>query len=869
MGNRSRSVGLFVGFLAVAPLSGCPDGPAEQAGIEAMLPDAGTSTAPRFSGLPPIQMDPGGRAELGLRDHLSDPDDEVDTLVVTAVSSAHVTASVDGLLLLLRADPGYNGVQNVALRAVDPAGHRADADLRVLVGEVVDPDAGADADAEEADTADVATDVVEDAPGDVPDLGRDEPGDPGPRSCLTTFEYDPRHGDAESVAVGGEFNDFTPAATPMVRGDDGIFRVDVDMDAGDYGYKIVRDGDDWILDPDNVHLKHEGCCDNSRVIVPPCDGPAMEVLEASADPATSTVRFQLRVFDTPDDAGVDWDSLEIEIGGAQTVQTRVVGDVVDVVATDLHKPNRYTLRASIAAAAGPRSAPVYVPLWLEDEPFEWRDATMYFAFTDRFVNGDPGNDAPTADVDARANWAGGDWVGIREKIEDGYFDELGVNALWISAVVDNPDIRERGADGRFYTSYHGYFPASQRDTENHFGTMEDLRAMVAEAHRHGIRVLVDAVGNHVHSSHPWRSQRPDSWFNEPGLCRDNDGWNVRPETCWFEPYLPDLRYEESDVPRTVAVDAAWWVEVAELDGFRVDAVKHMPHEFGYALRAYIDRLFVHSNASFYMVGETFVGTWSPATGDSLKAYISPSEIDGQFDFPLYWELLRVIGRGEGSFRELDGVVVASEGYYGPHAVMSTFLGNHDVPRFITHAQGAPPFDLWGNGAQALAWDDGNRPGQPLDAAPYDRAVQAFSFLLTMPGVPLIYYGDEVGMPGAGDPGNRRVFPESSELNGQQERLRAAVGALGRFRRTSRALRRGQRRSVLVEDGVYAFVRSAGSEGVLTVLSRGGGRVSVAVPAPFSDGDELVTVVGPDGVSVVDGRVELDLPPGGAAVLARP
>lgn len=816
-------------------------------------------------------MDPGARLDFDLQPHVSDSDDAPSELVIEAVSPAHLQVNVNGLVVTLRAEAAFNGVQLVALRVTDPDGQRADADLRVLVGEVVIPeDVGDDTDADVGDTPGDAPDVPADAPDvDPADLGPDEPVDPPARSCATVFSYDPRHGAADTVAIGGEFNDFTPSATPMSVGEDGIFRAEVDLEPGDYGYKVVRNGDDWILDPDNPHLKHEGCCDNSRVIVRPCVGPALTVLSAEANADDASVRFELLVRDSPGDPGIDWESLTVDLGDARGVQSRVVGDVIEIVATGLHKPNRYTLRASIADVEGVRSAPTYVPLWLEDEPFEWRDATLYFAFTDRFINGDPGNDAPTPDVHPMANWAGGDWRGIRAKIEEGYFDDLGVNALWISAVVDNNDNREQGADGRWYTSYHGYFPSQQREPENHFGTIEDLRDMVDEAHRHGIRILVDAVGNHVHTSHPWRADKPESWFNGPGLCRDDDGWNVRPETCWFEPYLPDLRYEEPAVPRTVAEDAAWWVETADLDGFRVDAVKHMPHEFGYALRAYVDQLFVHSNTTFYMVGETFVGTWSPATGDSLKAYISPSEIDGQFDFPLYWELLRVVGRSEGTFHDLESVIAQSEGYYGPHAVMSTFLGNHDVPRFITHAEDQPPFDMWGNGGKEVAWDDNRRPGQPSYAAPYDRAVQAFAFLMTMPGVPLIYYGDEVGLPGAGDPGNRRVFPADEPLNAHQTRLKAAVGDLGRFRRGSRALRRGQRRTVLVENDVYAFVRSSGGEAVVTVLSRSGGRVTVALPEPFADGDSLTTVLGPEGVQVSGGRIEIDLPERGAAVLARP
>jgi glycosidase len=565
---------------------------------------------------------------------------------------------------------------------------------------------------------------------------------------------------------------------------------------------------------------------------------------------------------------VDWDTLSVEVNHAPAPRgsVRVLGDRVTLTLAGLDVPNRYTVVATVRDNAGAVSDPFYAPLWLEQEAFSWKDAVLYFAFTDRFHDGDPSNNDPTEGVEALANWSGGDFKGIQDKIEAGYFDELGVNALWISAPNDNPNRRDSGADGRGYAAYHGYFPSSWTEPEDHFGDVEDLRAMVAAAHRRGIRVLIDWVGNHVHDEHPWRRDNPD-WFNGPGLCRDNDGWNQRPETCWFEPYLPDLRYEVPGVTEAVADAGAWWVQETDLDGFRVDAVKHMPHNFGYTLRARIDPLFKHSNTPFYMVGETFVGDWNVGNGNLLKAYVRPGELDGQFDFPLYWELLKVIGRREGNFRDLERVVAASENFYGPSAIMSSFLGNHDVPRFVSHAW-QPPFDLWGNGGRDIGWDPNRRPGQPSEAEPYKRLEQAFAFLMTMPEVPLIYYGDEVGLAGAGDPDNRRVMPAEGALNVHQRALRERVGLLGALRRESGALRRGTRATLATEDGWYAYQRRLGQEAVVVVLSRDGGSFTVRPSAPINNGDVLRDAITGNTFTVQGGGVTLQLPANGAAVLVK-
>ncbi len=713
-----------------------------------------------------------------------------------------------------------------------------------------------------------------------PEMGEPDvqvPGDPEARDCRTHFVYDTRvHGGGfEALSVAGSFNGFQVGVDALTDEDrDGVWEGFVSLAPGDYAYKLVKnsgqaDGD-WIFDPATPYIKRDGCCDNSRVVVPDCEGPSIALIEVETDPLVGTLEARLQVWDSAEDAGVDWSSLSLQLNGEpiDASQFEIDGTQIHLLLTGLPVPDRYTLTGTLEDRVGARFDDLYVPIWLEEEPFSWADATLYFAFTDRFINADPSNDAVAPGVDPLANWHGGDFAGIRRAIEEGYFTDLGVNALWLSAPTDNPDEGNVGADGRMYASYHGYFPAAWRETENHFGSLEEMRALVRAAHRRGIRVLIDWVGNHVHNTHPWRTgARPDNWFNDYNLCRENDGWSQRPEMCWFEDYLPDLRYETPGVAEEIGAHGTWWVREANLDGFRVDAVKHMPHQFGQTLRAYIDPLFAHSNTSFYMVGETFTGTWSPATGDLLKAYLGAGELDGQFDFPVYWDLLRVIGRREGTFFDLDRTVQDSEGYYGPESVMSLFVGNHDVPRFVSHAW-QPPFDLWGNGGRDIGWDPARRPGQPTEAEPYERLEQAFSFVMTMPGIPLIYYGDEVGLAGAGDPDNRRPFPEGEPLIEARQHLLQHVQALGQIRREHPVLRRGQRRTIQVEEGLYAYVRELDSSVSLVVLARDGGEITVALPTSFSEGDTLRSLLDNTVVTVSQGRISLALPRNGSAIFVR-
>ena len=129
------------------------------------------------------------------------------------------------------------------------------------------------------------------------------------------------------------------------------------------------------------------------------------------------------------------------------------------------------------------------------------------------------------------------------------------------------------------------------------------------------------------------------------------------------------------------LDMRRWIDAADLDGFRIDAVKHMPHNLGFLLRAAVDRVFADSALHFYTVGETFVGLWSEDSANQLADYISVGELSGQFNFPLYWEIIRTIARRESGyegFGNLDAVVQASEARFTPPAIMGNFLGNHEL-----------------------------------------------------------------------------------------------------------------------------------------------------------------------------------------------
>ena len=496
------------------------------------------------------------------------------------------------------------------------------------------------------------------------------------------------------------------------------------------------------------------------------------------------------------------------------------------------------------------------------EGFQWQDGIIYYAFTDRFVNGDRNNDRPVKDpaVLPQANYYGGDFEGIQQKIEEGYFKKIGVNVLWLAPLNRNPDgaWKECLPPYRSYTGYHGYWPVSETEVEPRFGGEEGLKNLVGSAKKNGVKIIADLVLRHVHVENPLWKEHPD-WFGSltlPDGRKNLRLWDEQQFTTWFEEFLPGFDFDNPKPVAFLISNAEAWAEKFGLDGYRLDAVKHIRYSFWPKFRSAMRQMQEQEHvAPMYFVGETFMDR------KGIMSFVGPNMLDGQFDFPLYDTIMDVFAKGQKDFVDLEKSLTESETIYGKETLMSPLIGNHDKSRFMAFADGELP-DPEIAKEEEVGW---TKPPRVDNPASHEKLKLAIGFLLSIDGVPMVYYGDEVGLTGAGDPDNRKMMPLESELGAEQKSVRDYFSKMTALRSSHPALRYGNRRLLVANDNRYAFVRRHFGDKVLAAWNKGKDAAEFDLPAApeLPDGSYTDALTG-ETMQVKSGRAIFSLGPMRAA-----
>lgn len=467
------------------------------------------------------------------------------------------------------------------------------------------------------------------------------------------------------------------------------------------------------------------------------------------------------------------------------------------------------------------------------------DDIVYLIMPDRFANGDSTNDNPPGspglfNPTRPRYYHGGDLKGIQDHLP--YFKALGVTALWLNPWYDNVNhLNERETpEGKPITDYHGYGAVDFYGVEEHFGTLDSLRALADAAHAAGIKLVQDEVANHTGPYHPWLADPPTpTWFHGTAAHHVTETWQLWPlidphststlraQTLdgWFADILPDLNQDDPECARYLIQNTLWWIGVTGLDAIRMDTLPYVPRTFWKTWMDAIRREFPKVN----VIGEVF---------DADPAIPSAFQSDGLsvFDFPQYFKVREVLARGSGSLQDLAGMLGHDALYVAPDR-LGTFIGNHDVIRFMNE-----------------------------EGATVERLKLAFTWLLTSRGVPTIYYGDEIAMRGAADPDNRRDFPVSaftqSGRTPEQDEVWTHVKTLTHLRQSLPALRLGTTLTLCATKQQWVYSRTAPEQTVYVEMNNAETPARAACPVPATTKTVLGTGAYGDEIPAHSARVSV-------------
>jgi glycosidase len=479
-----------------------------------------------------------------------------------------------------------------------------------------------------------------------------------------------------------------------------------------------------------------------------------------------------------------------------------------------------------AATAGPITLKAETPQGSAQTPFrfEARRATgegfagfssrdvMYLIMTDRFADGDHSNDGPNAKDSAdsaaataeRANprgWHGGDLRGIIDHLD--YLQTLGITTIWITPVYQNHSPE----------AYHGYHATDMYAVDEHFGSLDDLKALSKALHARSMKLVLDTVPNHVGPRHPWIDDEPEpTWFHGTKANHTVANMDFQPLTNpyapsrdkhditegWFVDALPDNNQENPAVAKYLVQNAIWWTEEAGLDGLRIDTFSYVGREFWNQFHSQLHALY----PSLTTVGE--VSNPDPQIVSSFAGGVTRNGVDtglwSPLDFPLHYAIRNAF-TGSASMQELAAVLRQDALYPHPER-LAPFIDNHDLTRFASE------------------------PGGTLKANKL-----AMAFLLTVRGMPHLYSGDEIYAEGYQDPDNRRDFPggfvgiknnafQASTRTPIQAEMLDWTSSLLALREKMPALLTGSMQILYTSYDSIVYTRTDGAQHILIAIHRG-------------------------------------------------
>ncbi len=495
---------------------------------------------------------------------------------------------------------------------------------------------------------------------------------------------------------------------------------------------------------------------------------------------------------------------------------------------------------------------------------EMRGDTMYFLFLDRFHDGNPDNNTGrnpetySSDKSDLKKYLGGDIQGLIDKLD--YLKGMGISAIWVTPPADNVDGLTKGGDA----AYHGYWAKDFFSVDEHLGAWEDIVALAREMHKpeRNMKLILDFAPNHSNPNDENEfgalykdgiflvdhANDPRGWYHHNGGVADWNDWNQVRNHNLFN--LSDFDQGKLQVYRYLTGAAIKWVD-AGVDGIRIDAIKHMDKSF---ILAFTNDLTAYANArgrdGMYFFGEWFgAGAWAAEGGiDHMAIDYANTSGSALLDFGLRDAMERVMCNRPGhTMRTLNQYLEDRDGVFSSPDWQIAFLDNHDMARFSTALRSSNTTFGPGNTEAGGGFDE---------EFAKRRLEMAIAVIMTVRGIPCIYYGTEhyaadftmnpFGQVGS-DPYNREMMPSFD----QNSRLYGMIRTLADLRRESGAIQKGSYKEKWLNDDILVYERKLGGDVVIVGVNRGPSGTFKVINLDLADG-AYKSLLGNDVIEIADG-----------------
>lgn len=673
-----------------------------------------------------------------------------------------------------------------------------------------------------------------------------------------TFTYNPQGKTFKKVQIAGQMNDWAPVLTPdLTLNEKGLYEVTLNLSPGTYLYQMVLDGDQ-NHDANNPNKVDNGYGKFNSILQVEGNSDKFPVLQTGE---IESGKFTITAENNATKIFVYWQNYLLPENFVKNEN----GKITISIPLEAEKLDRSFIRVWSMNEWG-TSNDLLIPLQKGNVLTNAADITrqdrhaqiMYFMLIDRFKNGNKQNDKPMnrPDVNPKVDFFGGDLAGVKDEIQNDYFKKLGTNTLWISPVNQNPEepYGYYAPKKTKFSGYHGYWPISSSKVDHRFGTNQELKDLVSTAHDKNMNVLLDYVAHHIHELHPLYKQHPEFFTSLylPDGTLNTERWNDQRLTTWFDTFMPTFDLSNPKVISMMSDSAMYWLDEFKLDGFRHDACKHITEEFWRALTLKIKQN--NNGKGVYQIGETY------GSPELIGSYLNTGMLDGQFDFNVFDEASTTLeGVGVPNMQRFYNVLQTSFNTYGYHNLMGYISGNHDKPRFMAYASGDLKF---GEDSKAAGW---NRDIGITDSTAYDKMALMQTFIMTIPGVPVIYYGDEIGMTGANDPDCRRMM-RFEGLNNRETKLWNQVATLTHLRSENPVLIYGDFINLKAETDSWAYARKYFDKEAIVLINNSKAEKKLEITLPASLKNINLKATFKNKFKISDGKLQLTLPAYSAEVL---